>query len=237
MKKIAVIVPFYNEEKRIQLNSINELMSISDVHVFLANDGSTDNTIDILKKINNQYPENSTLFDYLKNQGKANTIYKSILKVSELNSYDYIGYLDADFSTPVKEYVKIIEEIKLNKKQLIFASRIKLLNSSIIRKWYRHYIGRIIITLINSKFHLGIYDTQCGAKIFSKTIIEVAFQKPFLTAWLFDIEMFIRLKEQNLLVKAQEYPIENWKDVDGSKLGFTSVIKIFKEIYILFKNY
>jgi hypothetical protein len=127
--------------------------------------------------------------------------------------------------------------IKLEKKQLIFASRIKLLNSNIVRKWYRHYIGRIIITLINFKFHLGIYDTQCGAKIFSKEIIGVAFEKPFLTSWLFDIEMFIRLKEKKILVNAQEYPIENWRDVDGSKLGFSSVIKIFREVYTLFKNY
>ena len=237
MKKIAIIVPFYNEEKRIKIDLINELIAIGGVHVFLANDGSTDNTLDLLKTINNQNPNNSTLFDYIKNQGKANTIYKSILKVSALNSYEYIGYFDADFSTPVKEYVKIIEEIKLNKKQLIFASRIKLLNSIIIRKWYRHYIGRIIITLINFKFHLGIYDTQCGAKIFSKEIIDMAFQKPFLTSWLFDIEMFIRLKEKKILVNAQEYPIENWRDVDGSKLGFSSVIKIFREVYILFKNY
>ena len=116
-------------------------------------------------------------------------------------------------------------------------SRVLLLNSGIKRKYHRHIIGRAIITLINLKFKLGIYDTQCGSKLFSKDIIPKAFNKPFYTSWLFDVEIFIRLQKQNLLIHGIEIPIYNWKDVEGSKLVWKTGFKILKELYLLNKKY
>jgi hypothetical protein len=73
--------------------------------------------------------------------------------------------------------------------------------------------------------------------LFSKTIIPKAFNKPFYTSWLFDVEIFIRLQKQNLLINGIETPICNWKDVDGSKLSWKTGIKILKELYLLNKKY
>ena len=87
------------------------------------------------------------------------------------------------------------------------------------------------------KFNLGIYDTQCGAKIFSAEVIPYGFDKPFNTSWLFDIEIFVRLRSHGLLNRGKEVPVSNWKDVDGSKLSWKSGFKIFKELLALHKNY
>ncbi|MDH2207358.1 glycosyltransferase [Empedobacter sp. GD03644] len=236
MSKLAIIIPCYNEEFRLNFNEIDLLLNQANIDVYFANDGSKDNTV---KKINQyiQNKPNTFLFDYKKNEGKAFTIYKSLDSLYEQNKYTYIGYLDADFSTKSVDFLSMYNYLQNSPKEFILASRIMLLNSNIKRKKYRHYIGRIILTIINIKYKLGIYDTQCGAKIFSQNILNEVLKTPFQTAWLFDAEVFIRLKKSNLLTNGVEFPITNWEDVAGSKLKLTDGFEILKEINTLYKNY
>ncbi|MGV0947306.1 glycosyltransferase [Empedobacter falsenii] len=236
MSKLAIIIPCYNEEFRLNFNEIDLLLNQANIDVYFANDGSKDNTV---KKINQyiQNKPNTFLFDYKKNEGKAFTIYKSLVSLYEQNKYTYIGYLDADFSTKSVDFLSMYNYLQNSPKEFILASRIMLLNSNIKRKKYRHYIGRIILTIINIKYKLGIYDTQCGAKIFSQNILNEVLKTPFQTAWLFDAEVFIRLKKSNLLTNGVEFPITNWEDVAGSKLKLTDGFEILKEINTLYKNY
>ncbi|MFV0141825.1 glycosyltransferase [Empedobacter falsenii] len=236
MSKLAIIIPCYNEEFRLNFNEIDLLLNQANIDVYFANDGSKDNTV---KKINQyiQNKPNTFLFDYKKNEGKAFTIYKSLVSLYEQNKYTYIGYLDADFSTKSVDFLSMYNYLQNSPKEFILASRIMLLNSNIKRKKYRHYIGRIILTIINIKYKLGIYDTQCGAKIFSQNILNEVLKTPFQTAWLFDAEVFIRLKKSNLLTNGVEFPITNWEDIAGSKIKLTDGFEILKEINTLYKNY
>nr|WP_322624925.1 glycosyltransferase [uncultured Flavobacterium sp.] len=237
MHNIAIIIPCYNEEQRLHEKNIDYLVNHTDADVYFANDGSTDGTVSVLNHIVAKYPERCFVLDYKQNSGKANTIYKSINEILDKGTYTHIGYFDADFSTPPEEIKRLLEEINTSGVAFLLASRVKLLNSGIKRKTSRHYIGRTIITLINLKFDLGIYDTQCGAKVFSKDIIPYGFDKPFKTSWLFDIEVFIRLRSHGLLTQGKEMPVTNWVDVDGSKLSWKSGFKIFKELLLLRNNY
>lgn len=237
MNKTAVVIPCYNEEKRLPVSQIKQLLENSDVDIYFANDGSKDNTVGVIQSIVNINPERCFLLDYKTNEGKANVVFKSINQINTLNKYEFVGYFDADFSTPVQEVIRLIKEIETSDNEFVFGARILLLNSGIKRKSYRHYIGRTILTIINQKFSLGIYDTQCGAKLFSKKMIDEAFDKPFYTSWLFDVEIFVRLKQKQLLHLGKEVPIYNWRDVEGSKLSWKSGTKILKEIALLYKNY
>ena len=237
MQKIAIIIPCYNEEKRLEEPSLLELLNDSSVTLYLANDGSKDNTLEIITSFSLKNAERCFVINYSQNSGKANTIFKAVNEVVATGKYDYIGYFDADFSTPSSEILRLIRESNSRKCEFLIGSRILLLNSGINRKYHRHIIGRVILTLINLKFRLGVYDTQCGAKIFSRNIIPKAFDKPFYTSWLFDVEIFIRLKKLDLLKLGAEIPIYNWRDVDGSKLGFKTGFKIVKEMYLLVRKY
>lgn len=237
MQKVALIIPCYNEAKRLDINKVNELILNSTVTIYFVNDGSIDNTIELVNQIVAFHQNRCFLIDFKENTGKANTIYKAINLIKKDKLYDYIGYFDADFSTPVSEIIRILSNLESYSYDLIFGSRVLLLNTEINRKWQRHVIGRIIITLINFRFKLGVYDTQCGAKIFSQKLISEVFQKPFCTSWLFDVEVFIRLKSRNLLYNACEFPLKEWRDVEGSKLSWKTSFKILKELYSLHKNY
>jgi glycosyltransferase involved in cell wall biosynthesis len=237
MQKTAIIIPCYNEEKRIKKELVVSLLTQCDVDIYLANDGSTDGTIKVLEDIAADYKERCIVIDYKQNRGKAATIYNAANELLNSNLYSHIGYFDADFSTPVPEMLKMLKELNRKPEFFITGCRVKLLNTNINRKLYRHIIGRVIVTLINLRFKLGVYDTQCGAKIFPVTIAKTAFSKPFLTSWLFDMEIFIRLKNNNLMYNGREFPLRTWTDVEGSKLGWKTAFKILKEMYILTSNY
>lgn len=233
MYKIAIIIPCFNEEKRLDLTSIEYLIENVNIDLYFANDGSTDNTQHVIDSICNNY-NNCFSINYNQNEGKSSTIFKSTNYLLNNFNHDYIGYFDADFSTPADQLLNLVDYLNEYSPKFIFASRINTLNSNIKRKTYRHFIGRIIITIINFKHKLNIYDTQCGCKIFSRDIIKEIGKEKYKTSWLFDIEIFIRLKNKNLLKNGIEYPVKNWKDVDGSKLKLTHFSTILKEISILY---
>lgn len=237
MQKKAIIIPCYNEEKRLNQLLITEVLNTTNLDVYLSNDGSSDKTLEIIEAFSRANEERCFVIDFNQNQGKAATIFKSVNLLLEKNKYDYIGYFDADFSTPPTEIIRIVSEIDKQKPGFIFGSRILILNTFINRKWHRHIIGRIILTLINFKFKIGIYDTQCGAKFFSKEIASVAFKNKFHTSWLFDVEVFLRLKKNLMLNQGIEFPLKHWEDVDGSKLGWKTSFKIFNELTTLYRKY
>lgn len=237
MQKIAILIPCYNEEKRLKEVSLEELLNATNVDLFLVNDGSKDKTLSVINSFAEKHSHRCFVINYEINEGKANAVFKAAKQLVSNSQYEAIGYFDADFSTPVAEIKILVDEMQTGKNEFILGSRILLLNSGIERKTHRHIIGRIIITIINFRFKLGIYDTQCGAKLFSADIIRQVFDKPFKTSWLFDVEIFVRLKKIDLLKKGREIPIYNWKDIDGSKLSWKTGFKILKELYLLFKTY
>jgi hypothetical protein len=106
-------------------------------------------------------------------------------------------------------------------------SRVKLLGRAIERRMSRHYPGRVFATLASIVLRLGVYDTQCGAKLFRKSD-EVArlFTEPFLSSWIFDVEIVARLSQQrrnSSLADVDhaivELPLRSWRDIPGSRVS------------------
>ncbi|WP_041758204.1 hypothetical protein [Psychroflexus torquis] len=73
-------------------------------------------------------------------------------------------------------------------------------------------------------------DTQCGAKIFHKDVINIAFQKKFVTKWIFDVEIYKRMSLYYGLKEAKtmlcEQPLKRWIHADGSKLSIKDSVNI-----------
>jgi len=235
MQKIAIIIPCFNEQYRIKKNYVSTILEQHNVDVYLCNDGSTDDTLQVLNTISNVHPGRCLVINYERNTGKANTIYTAAGNLLLKGGYTHIAYFDADFSTPPGEIVRMLNFVNKNPDVFVVGSRVQLLNAVIQRKWYRHIIGRLVVTIVNFKFRLDVYDTQCGAKIFPVAMAGVAFSTPFLTSWLFDMEIFIRLRKAGMLAYGKELPLRYWTDVDGSKLKLMHAFSILKEIVVLYK--
>jgi dolichyl-phosphate beta-glucosyltransferase len=238
MSHLAIIVPCYNEVSRLDKSKyLSFIQQCPEVKFYFVNDGSQDDTIKNLEEIRNTVPEQIQIIDLKRNGGKGEAVRIGMNAAIKCNAFDFIGYLDADLSTSLNEFYKIYQYGLHNEADLILASRIKKVDTVIERSFIRHIIGRAIATLIDQRFKLGIYDTQCGAKIIKTCILqELVFEK-FHTKWFFDVELFIRLRKEFKNINAIEIPLSTWKSVKGSSLNFFSFPNVLKDLFILFTKY
>jgi len=237
----AIIVPCYNESVRLDLTAFEDFLKIHPQLTYcFVNDGSTDPTLEVLKRIQQQNPEQVKIIHQEKNIGKANAIRIGMHTVLAEKKVDRIAFLDADLSTPLEECYALAKKIDKHT-QFVFASRLKKLDNHIQRKWYRFLIGRVIATLISKMLQLPVYDTQCGCKIFSTEIIPVAFEKPFLSRWLFDVEIFFRLKKfygiSNFIAFSKEVPLNRWVDLGDSRIEPSYGLLVWKDLFKIYRHY
>jgi hypothetical protein len=108
------------------------------------------------------------------------------------------------------------------------------MGADIAKESARKIISQTINFIIRKTLGMEINDTQCGAKIMTKEIVEKTFQKKFLTKWLFDVEIFMRMKKEYGAEEAKklicEKPLNRWVHVDGSKLSIKDSFKIIGQI-------
>jgi glycosyltransferase involved in cell wall biosynthesis len=235
MQKVAIIIPCYNEALRLQPSSYTSfLTNHPDVVIFFVDDGSKDGTIKILQGIAKVATLQVKIISNQKRKGKAYSIRKGLIEAMKVR-FSYYGYVDADLSAPLNEFYRLYMIAVNEGKDFILGSRIKILNADIYRSFFRHIVGRSIATIIDWKFRLGIYDTQCGCKIFSYQIIPIVTGQPFKTKWFFDVEILVLIKKNSLLKKGSEIPLLEWKNVGRSKIGILNFPLVAKELFILLK--
>lgn len=187
--KISVIVPVYNEEKII-LNSLKKLnfflsKHFEDYEIIAINDGSTDNTLKILKSLNF-----IKLLSHKKNQGKGFAVKKGILN----SSGDFVIYTDADLSYSPKDILRAFKLAKQKKADCIFGKRINLKKDyPVLRRlasfWFS-FFARIFL-------NLEIKDPQCGFKGFSKIAAKIIFSDLKTYGFAFDSEVAYAAKKHN----------------------------------------
>jgi glycosyltransferase involved in cell wall biosynthesis len=195
------------------------------------NDGSTDSTSERLHAIRDQHPERIFILDLETNGGKASAVRQGILFVLREIKPAFIGYMDADLSTPFGEMDRMFSYLDQHKSVgVIFGSRVKRLGSRIERTPARHYFGRVFATLVSILLRLPVYDSQCGAKVMTAEKAETLFREDFITSWLFDVELLYRHKivygTERTLREVYEYPLYEWTESRGSKIRFKHVLSI-----------
>ena len=222
MRSCSIVIPCYNEAKRLRIESFKCFSNLNHAVRFLfVNDGSTDNTKEILETLCDFNPEKLSVH-HIRHSGKAEAVRQGVLK-SLKNNPDFVGFWDADLATPLGVILEFCELLERNHQlHMVFGARVKLLGRKIERRMVRHYPGRVFATMASVMLGLAIYDTQCGAKLFRcSDKLGVIFEQRFKTKWAFDVELIARLKQRNeitLETSIYEFPLIEWCDVKGSKV-------------------
>lgn len=240
MPTLSLIIPCYNEEKRLPVQSIQTfLQNRQDVRIVFVNDGSIDNTLLMLNKLKEIFPNKILLISNNSKKGKAEAVRTGFLESIKDERFSHHGFLDADLSISPEELYRLFKLVCSTNKKFILGSRIKKIGSVIIRNEWRHFYSRIIATIVGSIIKLDVYDTQCSAKIFQSPLVPVIFNEPFKTKWLFDVEVICRIHKQygNLNDYGNEEPVLEWVEKKGSKLRWYHFLTIVNEVFILRRNY
>lgn len=230
MQKICIVIPCYNEANRLPVNDFVDFINLNNhVHFCFVNDGSTDHTLQILNEQLGTKYDNATILNLQNNVGKAEAIRVAINDCLQKLQCQYIGYFDADLATPLTEIDYLISQINTNMSfKVAIGARVQRMGVNIKRNIVRHYFGRVFATCASYILNVPIYDTQCGAKIFEAQLAKKIFTTPFISKWLFDVEVVARiLKLKNDYPNAIiEVPLRVWNEVKGSKIKLKDVIKI-----------
>jgi len=242
----TIVVPCYNEGARLKVGSFSDFArSHPNIRFLFVNDGSRDNTLAVLNRLQAECPERIQVLDLQPNGGKAEAVRQGMLAGLHAGNAAYVGFWDADLATPLETIPDFAAELDNNRGlQMIFGARIRLLGRHVHRRAIRHYLGRCFASAVSIALQLPIYDTQCGAKLFRATAeLEQVLRDPFLSRWIFDVEILARYialhkgDTSYLCHSIYEFPLMQWEDVAGSKVHAGDFFKASFDILRIYLRY
>ena len=239
--QLCIVIPCYNESDNFLLDKYYDFLNNNkNVMICLVNDGSTDSSLEILKKLQKTYPKNIDVISDIINIGKAEAVRKGVNYCNKKYTYKYIAYLDADLAVSLEECQSFVNYFK-DDIEFCFGSRILRIGSEIERSKSRQFIGRIVATIISNLLSLKVYDTQCGCKLFTRDLANQLFGVSFISRWLFDVEIFFRILQiygkEISLTKMLEVPLLKWIDRGDSKVKFTYFFKLWIDLFKIRKAF
>ncbi|NTU69662.1 glycosyltransferase [bacterium] len=236
LKKVEITLPVFNEAEILEKNTqiIIEYLEKelhNRWHITIAENGSTDSTLDIAKKLSKQN-SNVSYLQTKKGRGRA------IKKSWQNSDADYLIYMDIDLSSQPLELKKIIQA--LEKEDIAIGSRF-LLTSKTKRSILRKCMSRTYNFLVQKLLKLNIKDTQCGIKGIKQSV------KPVLKEinnnnWFFDTELLSRAKNRGLNIsevaiswnERQEMNRKPKVKIVYDSIGFLfNLLKLFLENHML----
>lgn len=232
IKSISIIIPLYNESKRTNnlFNKIIKFISQKKINyeIIFVNDGSTDNTLEILRYYIKKIKKNNLkIINYKKNKGKGYAIKKGVLASKE----KWILTLDADLSVSLNQFLYWNKKYKLKTNKVYFGSR-NLKKSKVSTKYFRKLFGTVLQLILKNILHINLSDTQCGFKLYNKKYAFKIFKKLNIYDFSHDIELIYLLKKYHIDIV--ELPI-SWVYKSGSKVNL--LCDSYKFIFNIFNYY
>ncbi len=216
---ISIIIPVYNEEKRIEAFLTDVVTFLAgqtySYEIIIVNDGSIDATVKLTKKVLGQYiPDKFQILEPGTNQGKGAAVKDGMLAAQG----EYVFFIDADGSTAIQEIDNFIPT---------FSPEIDIYMAVRTKKHFapfkRVFFGKGYITLANFLLGLSISDFTCGFKCYRLEAAQKIFSRQLLKNWSFDAEDLYIAHRKGFKIK--EIPVY-WKHVGGSK------VKVLKNIIV-----
>lgn len=234
---LSVIIPSYNESRNIDrgvLEEAHEWLSKQDFtwEMILSDDGSTDGTIDFLRSFAKSHPHVLVLENL--HAGKAPTVKSGMLSASG----SWRLFTDFDQSTPISEVSKLLDIAKENKVDVVIGSREISGAKRDKEPFYRHLMGRGFNFFVQLFAVPGIYDTQCGFKLFSKEATLALFNSLFVYGsnqprkdaytGAFDVELLFLARKKGF--KIREIPV-HWKHAATERVSpIKDSLRMFRDI-------
>jgi dolichyl-phosphate beta-glucosyltransferase len=243
MRDVCLVVPCYNEARRLPGDTfVDFVRSRPNMSVVFVNDGSDDDTEKRLAELIARDKEHLLARSLARNSGKAEAVRQGALHAASLGTFGFIGYWDADLSTPLPEVDRLLRTLERHPDcGIALGSRVKRLGSSIERNTTRHYLGRVFSTMASQLLDLPVYDSQCGAKLLRAPLAAALFADRFVTRWLFDVELLVRLRNhlgpEKFSSAAIEVPLTAWKEVGDSRLSLIQMLKVPFELLRIRSRY
>ncbi len=222
---LSVIIPAYNEEKRIEktILSVHEYLSRQsyEYEIVVVNDGSKDMTAGVVEGLNTKV-QRLKLIDNKENHGKGWVVRQGMIEAQG----DYRLFMDADNSTKIDQLDKLWPYIQNSYDVVIASIGLKGADIAHTEKFYKRFLGKLGNFWIRFWIVPGVHDTQRGFKLFSAKAVEAIFPKLRITRWGFDAEVLALARK--FCFKIKEVPVK-WVNDPNSKVGPSAYLQVLIE--------
>lgn len=223
---LSVIIPAYNESKRISdtLFSVSKNLSRQnyDYEILVVNDGSKDNTAQVVKGLAGKI-SHLRLIDNEENHGKGWVVKQGMLEARGV----YRLFMDADNSTTVDQVAGFFHYFKEGNDIVIGSRRIKGAKIAVHQPLFRDFLGGVFRFIVHIIVPLGVTDSQAGFKMFSSEAANKVFTKQTVFRWAFDVEILAIARKMKLRIA--ETPIV-WVNDAESHVKLGGMIRMFFEV-------
>lgn len=222
---LSVIIPAYNEAKRLPLTLIDADRHLSEqeysYEIIVVSDGSTDATAEVVGRFQ-PLIENLKLIDNKENRGKGAVVRQGMLAAKG----NWRVFMDADNSTAIVEFNKMLPYLDEGYEVIIGSRAVRGAKMSPPQAIIKRIAGRLGNWFVRWILLKGIKDSQCGFKCFSEEAAKRIFSLARIDRWGFDIEALALARA--LGYKIKEMPVY-WVNDPRSHVRFTSYFQVFWE--------
>lgn len=226
--EVTVVVPAYNEERRLPPTLI-DIIDYFDrkgvaYEVIVIDDGSRDGTAEVVRKFE-RVRQQVRLIQLPKNYGKGHAV-----RLGVLNSRgERVLFADADGATPIQEFERLEKAISSGSDIAIGSRALASTDTKVTTSIHRRALGRMFNKCVNFILLPSIADTQCGFKMFKRKAAMFLFKRQRADRFSFDVELLYMAHKAGLAVK--EVPI-NWRNVPGSKVNLVvDSLCMFRDVF------
>ena len=222
---LSVIIPAYNEAKRLPMTLIDVDKHLSEqeysYEILVSNDGSTDATAEIVNRFK-PLIENLKLIDGKENRGKGTAVRQGMLAAKG----NWRVFLDADNSTSIVEFNKMMPYIDEGYEVIIGSRAVRGAKMNPPQAIYKRALGRLGNYFIRLVALKGIKDSQCGFKCFSEEAAQRIFPLAKIDGWGFDVESLALARALGYQIK--EMPV-HWVNDPRTHVSWKSYFQVFWE--------
>lgn len=215
MTTLSLVIPTYNESKRLQqtfsiLNKWQVPHGLKLKQIIFVNDGSTDDSLKILQSTPLKF--NKKVISYKQNIGKGFATKKGMLA----SKADYTLTLDADMSTTPTQIKKFLPLIKSGTDIIVGTRKNGHSTVTIHQPFIRENMGKIFTKLSQIILGVKVTDFTCGFKAFSQTAKNNIFKRSLINRWGYDAEILFIAKKLDYSIQEKSVP---WADQKGTKVN------------------
>ena len=203
-EKVSIIMPAYNEGVRI-VSSVEETMKTfndfgCEFELIVMDDGSTDNTFEILQQLSHKYAGSLIVKKNPLNLCKGRALKKALHYLSG----DYVVFLDADMDLHPIQIQTLFDIMRLDSADIVIGSKLHP-NSVVNYPFQRRIISLGYYLLVKILFNLPCHDTQTGIKLFKIEVLRKVLPRILIKQFAFDLEVLVNA--HHLGYKIAEAPI------------------------------
>jgi dolichyl-phosphate beta-glucosyltransferase len=211
----SIVIPAYNESERLGATLEKVLTYVRqqgwDAEVIVVNDGSKDNTAEIVRACAEKNPM-LRLLENPGNRGKGYSVRNGILN----SRGDIVVFSDADLSSPIEEMPKLLEALAAGADIAIGSRWLRAELQTHRQSLHRQVFGRIFNALNRIILGLRFKDTQCGFKAFTRRAAQTILPLQRIERWGFDPEILFLARKFGFRV--DEVPVR-WGHVGGTRIN------------------